>query len=33
MKFDYTLNWLGKQQLPTTTNPEVDLPEFSHHFL
>jgi hypothetical protein len=29
-----TLNWLGKQQLPTTTtNPEVDrLPEFSPSF-
>ncbi len=33
-KFDYTLNWLGKQQLPTTTtNPEVDrLPIFSPSF-
>ena len=33
-KFDYTLNWLGKQQLPnTTTNPSDDkLPEFSPSF-
>jgi outer membrane receptor protein involved in Fe transport len=33
-KFDYTLNWLGKQQLPTTaTNPVADrLPEFSPSF-
>ena len=33
-KFDYTLNWLGKQQLPaTSTNPEADrLPEFSRSF-
>lgn len=33
-KFDYTLNWLGKQQLPTTaTNPIADrLPEFSPSF-
>ena len=33
-KFDYTLNWLGKQQLPaTSTNPEADiLPEFSRLF-
>ncbi|RTY93754.1 TonB-dependent receptor [Flavobacterium sp. GSN2] len=33
-KFDYTLNWLGKQQLPNTSiNPEVDrLPEFSPSF-
>jgi len=30
-KMDYTLNWIGQQQLPTTaTNPEADrLPEFS----
>lgn len=33
-KFDYTLNWLGKQQLPNTaTNPSKDrLPEFSPSF-
>ncbi len=33
-KFDYTLNWLGKQQLPnTSTNPlEARLPEFSPSF-
>jgi outer membrane receptor for ferrienterochelin and colicin len=33
-KFDYTLNWLGKQQLPTTaSNASVDrLPEFSPSF-
>ena len=33
-KFDYTLNWLGKQQLPNTaTNPsENRLPEFSPAF-
>ncbi len=33
-KFDTTLNWLGKQQLPTTaTNPQVDrLSEFSPSF-
>ena len=33
-KFDYTFNWLGKQQLPTTaTNPPEDrLPEFSPSF-
>ncbi len=33
-KFDYTLNWLGKQQLPNTaTNPSIDrLPEFSPSF-
>ena len=33
-KFDYTFNWLGKQQLPTTsTNPIQDrLPEFSASF-
>ncbi|MES2544916.1 MAG: TonB-dependent receptor [Bacteroidota bacterium] len=33
-KFDYTLNWLGKQQLPnTSTNPEEDrLPVFSPSF-
>ena len=33
-KFDYTLNWLGKQQLPTTaTNAVADrLPEFSPSF-
>ena len=33
-KFDYTLNWLGKQQLPnTSTNPAQDrLPEFSPSF-
>ena len=33
-KFDYTLNWLGKQQLPTTfSNVIVDrLPEFSPSF-
>ncbi len=33
-KFDYTFNWLGKQQLPNTaTNPEQDrLPEFSPSF-
>jgi len=33
-KFDYTLNWLGPQQLPNTrTNPAVDrLPEFSPSF-
>ena len=33
-KFDYTVNWLGKQQLPTTaTNPEADrLPNFSPSF-
>lgn len=33
-KFDYTLNWLGKQQLPNTaTNPVEDrLPEFSNSF-
>jgi outer membrane receptor for ferrienterochelin and colicins len=30
-KFDYTFNWIGKQQLPiTTTNPVADrLPDFS----
>ncbi len=33
-KFDYTFNWLGKQQLPVTaSNPEADrLPEFSPSF-
>ena len=33
-KFDYTLNWLGKQQLPfTASNPSIDqLPEFSPSF-
>jgi outer membrane receptor for ferrienterochelin and colicins len=33
-KFDYTLNWLGKQQLPnTSTNPKEDrLPEYSPSF-
>lgn len=33
-KFDFTTNWLGKQQLPNTmTNPEGDrLPEFSPSF-
>ncbi|MBN8643166.1 MAG: TonB-dependent receptor [Flavobacteriales bacterium] len=33
-KFDYTTNWLGKQQLPyTATNPVEDrLPEFSPSF-
>ena len=33
-RFDYTLNWLGRQQLPNTaTNPIVDrLPEFSPSF-
>ena len=33
-KFDFTYNWLGKQQLPNTaTNPEADrLPEFSPAF-
>ena len=33
-KFDYTLNWLGKQQLPNTaSNPSIDiLPEFSPSF-
>ncbi|MBL7887405.1 MAG: TonB-dependent receptor [Flavobacterium sp.] len=33
-KFDYTLNWLGKQQLPyTESNPIADrLPEFSPSF-
>lgn len=33
-KFDYTLNWLGKQQLPYTgSNPIADrLPEFSPSF-
>ena len=33
-KFDYTINWLGKQQLPTTaSNAIVDrLPEFSPSF-
>ena len=33
-KFDYTFNWLGKQQLPTTaSNPAQDrLPEFSPSF-
>jgi len=33
-KFDYTFNWLGKQQLPNTaSNPEQDrLPEFSPSF-
>ncbi len=33
-KFDYTLNWLGKQQLPNTaSNPANDrLPEFSPSF-
>lgn len=33
-KFDYTLNWLGKQQLPTTaSNASVDrLPEFTPSF-
>jgi len=33
-KFDYTFNWLGKQQLPTTaSNPAADrLPEFSPSF-
>lgn len=33
-RFDYTLNWLGKQALPTTSsNPTVDqLPKFSPSF-
>ena len=33
-KFDYTLNWLGKQQLPTTATNVVgeQLPEFSPSF-
>lgn len=33
-KFDYTFNWLGKQQLPSTaSNPAADrLPEFSPSF-
>jgi outer membrane receptor for ferrienterochelin and colicin len=33
-KFDFTLNWLGKQQLPfTLTNPQIDqLPAFSPSF-
>ena len=33
-KFDYTFNWLGKQQLPyTASNPEQDrFPEFSTSF-
>jgi outer membrane receptor for ferrienterochelin and colicins len=33
-KFDYTVNWLGKQQLPYTgSNPSADqLPEFSPSF-
>lgn len=33
-KFDYTFNWLGKQQLPiTASNPAADrLPEFSPSF-
>lgn len=33
-KFDFTLNWLGKQQLPfTMTNPQIDqLPAFSPSF-
>ena len=33
-KFDYTLNWLEKQQLPfTASNPSIDqLPEFSPSF-
>lgn len=33
-KFDFTLNWLGKQQLPfTMTNPTIDqLPAFSTSF-
>lgn len=33
-KFDFTYNWLGKQQLPNTaSNPEADrLPEFSPAF-
>ncbi len=33
-KFDYTFNWLGKQQLPNTSaNPAPDrLPEFSNSF-
>ncbi|MGH2664899.1 TonB-dependent receptor plug domain-containing protein [Flavobacterium sp.] len=33
-KFDYTLNWIGKQQLPNTvSNPAQDrLPEFSPSF-
>jgi len=33
-KFDYTFNWLGKQQLPyTASNPEQDrFPEFSPSF-
>lgn len=33
-KFDYTLNWLGKQQLPTTEGnpPQDQLPEFSPSF-
>ncbi len=33
-KFDYTVNWLGKQQLPiTSSNPEIDrLPNFSPSF-
>jgi outer membrane receptor for ferrienterochelin and colicin len=33
-KFDYTLNWLGKQRLPNTvSNPTIDrLPEYSPSF-
>lgn len=33
-KFDYTFNWIGQQQLPTTTsNPASDrLPEFSQSY-
>jgi outer membrane receptor for ferrienterochelin and colicin len=33
-KFDYTLNWLGKQRLPNTaSNPTIDrLPEYSTSF-
>ena len=33
-KFDFTVNWLGKQQLPTTaTNPDNDrLPQYSPSF-
>ena len=33
-KFDYTLNWLGKQKLPNTaSNPTIDrLPEYSPSF-
>lgn len=33
-KFDYTLNWLGKQQLPyTASNPSNDqMPQFSNSF-